>query len=30
MMFECGDPGHACRVEIENGVVKNATYNYAD
>lgn len=21
---------HACRVELENGVVKNATYNYAD
>jgi hypothetical protein len=21
---------HACRVEFENGVVKNATYNYAD
>ncbi len=21
---------HACRVELESGVVKNATYNYAD
>jgi hypothetical protein len=21
---------HACRVELEDGVVKNATYNYAD
>jgi hypothetical protein len=21
---------HACRVELENGIVKNATYNYAD
>ncbi|MDD2740650.1 MAG: hypothetical protein PHV02_00115 [Rhodocyclaceae bacterium] len=21
---------HACRVELENGVVKSATYNYAD
>ncbi len=21
---------HACRVELENGIVKNATYNFAD
>jgi hypothetical protein len=21
---------HACRVELENGIVKSATYNYAD